>query len=297
MMPARLVALTAAVLLACPHGADAWGHDVHRFIMDRAIALLPAELRPLFERHRAIVVERSIDPDTWRTAGFAGEDPHHFLHFDWEGYGPYPFEGLPREYAAAVAAFGRARIEANGTLPWRVEEYHGNLRRAFEAYRRPSALSRFNVLFFAAALSHYVSDAHVPFHAALNYDGHLTGQHGLHARFESVLFERFRTELMVAPRALPPVGDPRAFIFGRLLESTRFVPALLRHDLTAIGSRDVYDDAYYQAFFTAARPVLERRLGESIASVAAMIAGAWEAGGRPAAPADPPPPPPQRRRR
>jgi len=297
MISTRLVALAAVFLLSCPQGADAWGHDVHRFIMDRAIALLPAELRPLFERSRAIVVERSIDPDTWRTAGFAAEDPNHFLDFDWEGYGPYPFAALPRDYAAAVATFGRARIEDNGTLPWRVEEYHGNLRRAFDAYRRPSAITRFNVLFFAASLSHYVSDALVPFHAVINYDGQLTGQHGLHARFETTLVERYRTELMLAPRPLPPIANPRDFTFDRLLEGTQLAPAILKQDLDAIGTRDVYDDAYYAALFRATRPVLEQRLSEAVAAVAAMIAGAWEAAGRPPAPAELPPPPPQRRRR
>lgn len=293
----RLFPLVAALLVAFAGPADAWGHEAHRFIVDRAIALLPAELRPLFERYRAVVMERSIDPDTWRTAGFASENPHHFLDLDWKGYGPYPFADLPREYAAAVAKFGRAQSEENGTVPWRVEEFHGRLRRAFEAYRRPSMLRRFDVLLFAAALSHYISDAIVPFHATVNFDGQDTGQDGIHARFESVLFERHGTELMLSPPALPPVRNPRDFTFDRLLEGTQLAPAILKHDLQAIGTRDVYDAAYYAAFFSATRPVLERRLGESIAAVAAMIAGAWEAAGRPPVPVDLPQPAPQRRGR
>lgn len=296
-MPWRLFPLVAALLLASAGPADAWGHEAHRFIVDRAIALLPAELRPLFERYRAVVMERSIDPDTWRTAGFASENPHHFLDLDWKGYGTYPFAELPRDYAAALAKFGRAQIEENGTVPWRVEEFHGNLRRAFQAYRRPAATGRFNVLFFAAALSHYVSDALVPLHAVVNYDGQLTGQHGLHARWESALVERYGTGLTLAPQPLPPVGQPRDFIFERLLEGTQLVPAILMHDLQAIGNRDLYDDAYYAAFFGATRPVLERRLSESISAVAAMIAGAWDAAGRPPVPVDLPQPAPQRRPR
>jgi len=265
--------------------------------MDRAIGLLPAELRPLFERYRAVVVERSIDPDLWRTAGFEEENKHHFLNIDWEGYGPYPFAALPRDHAAAVARFGRARIEENGTLPWRVEEYHGNLRRAFAAYATRGAQGQFDILFFAASLAHYVSDALSPFHAVLDYDGQLTGQRGIHARFESVLVDRYRGRLTIEPRPLAPVRTPRDFIFDRLLENTRVVPAILKSDLDAIGTRDVYDEAYYDAFFAANRPLLERRLAETMAAMAATIAGAWEAAGRPAVPAEPPPLPPQRRRR
>jgi hypothetical protein len=41
---------------------------------------------------------------------------------------------------------------------------------------------------------------------------------------------------------------------------------------------------------------MERRLDDSIAAVAAMIAGAWEAAGKPPVPVDPPVPPQRRRR-
>jgi len=49
----RLIPIAMVFVLVVPRPALAWGYDAHRFIMDRAIALLPAELRPLFERRRA----------------------------------------------------------------------------------------------------------------------------------------------------------------------------------------------------------------------------------------------------
>ena len=95
--------------------------------------------------------------------------------------------------------------------------------------------------------------------------------------------------MTVAPKPQTPVAKPRDFIFERVLEGTRLVPAILAADLAAVGDRDVYDDAYYAAFFKASRPVYERRLGESISAVAAMITGAWEAAGKPPLPANPSP--------
>ena len=207
----RYVFAFALVLGSLPAPAAAWGFEAHRFIMERAIALLPAELRPLFENHRVVVVERVVDPDTWRTAGFEEEGKHHFLNLDWAGYGRYPFGELPRDYTAALTRFGQERIDANGTLPWRVEEYHDRLRRAFESYGRRGVSGRFDLLFFSAVLTHYVSDAHVPFHAVLNHDGQLTGQRGIHARFESALFGRHRERLVTAPTAIMPVRNPRRF--------------------------------------------------------------------------------------
>jgi hypothetical protein len=285
----RVVAIALVILLACAGRVDAWGFDAHKFIMERAIALLPAELRPMFERHRATLIERSIDPDTWRTAGFAHEeDSNHFLDLDWQGFGPYPFNGLPRDYTAAVAKFGRSRLREVGTLPWRVEEFYGTLRRAFEDYARRGAFGQNDIIFFSAWLTHYVSDAHVPFHAVLNHDGQLTGQNGLHARFESTMFERYRDRLTIAPTPIAPIGNPRDFAFDTLLASNRLVPPILKADLDALGTRTAYDDAYYDAFFTSNRAVLERRLNDAIAATAAMITGAWEAAGKPALPVNPP---------
>jgi hypothetical protein len=292
----RLLLLVVILSGMAPAPAAAWGFEPHRFIMERAIALLPAELRPLFEKHRATAVERAIDPDTWRTAGFEDEPKNHFLDLDWEGYGTHPFKELPRDYALAIAKFGRERVEEMGTLPWRVEEFHGNLRRAFEAYQRRGPFGQLDIVFHASWLAHYVSDGHVPFHAVVNYDGQLTGQHGIHGRFESALFERYRAQLNIAPQPMAPVLDPRDVMFDTLIEGTQLVSPILKADLDAIGTRDVYDDVYFKAFFAANRPVLERRLNEAIARVAAMIAGAWQAAGKPAVPADPPAAPQRRRR-
>jgi hypothetical protein len=296
-MRRALFAIVLAAFLAVPSRIHAWGFEAHKFVMDRAIALLPAEIRPMFEANRAALVERSIDPDTWQNAGFdAVESPHHFLDLDWEGFGRYPHAGLPRDYTEAIAKFGRTRIEQNGTVPWRVEEMYGNLRRAFEAYARRGAFGRYDIVHYSAWLAHYVSDAHVPFHAVVNYDGQFTGQNGIHARFESMMFERYQTQLTIAPRPIAPVRNPRDFIFERILEGTQLVPPILKADLDAVGARDVYDDAYYAAFFKANRAVLERRVNESIAAVAAMITGAWEAAGRPPVPTNPPAAAQRRRR-
>lgn len=279
------VAAVVAVLASVPVPTAAWGWETHQFIADKAIALLPTELRPFFEANRTAFVERSIDPDTWQNAGYDSlESHHHQLDFDWEGYGPYPFLGLPRDYTAAVAKFGVRRIESNGTLPWRTDEMYGNLRRAFNGYVGQGAFGRNAIVHNAAWLAHYVTDGYQPQHAVLNYDGQAGNQRGIHTRFEAILFERYRDKWEIAPKALPPVANPRDFMFEALLSGTRLAPRIDKADADAIGSRDVYDDRYYEAFRKGAGPVMEQRLNESIAAVAAMIAGAWEAAGRPRVP-------------
>jgi hypothetical protein len=292
-------AVLLALVLLIPRPAHAWGFAAHKFIMDRAIALLPPEIRPLFEAHRAEVVERAIDPDTWLIAGWQEEAPHHFVDMDSPGFGQYPFNELPRDYTAAVAKFGEAKMRDAGTVPWTTEERYGDLRRAFEAYPGRGGFGSSapqNVILYSAWLAHYVSDAHVPLHGVANYDGQLTQQWGVHARWESAMFERYMNRLTIAPKAIAPIKDPRGFIFDALLRDYQLAQTVLKSDRDAIGNRDVYDDAYYEAFFAANRAVMEQRLNDSIAAVAAMITGAWEAAGKPQASANLTAPPQRRRR-
>lgn len=292
-------AVLLALVLLIPRPAHAWGFAAHKFIMERAIALLPAEIRPLFEAHRAEVVERSIDPDTWLIAGWLEEYPHHFVDMDSPGFGEYPFTELPRDYTAARAKFGDVKMRDAGTVPWTTEERYGDLRRAFAAYSGRGgfgASAHQNVILYAAWLAHYVSDAHVPLHGINNYDGQLTQQWGIHGRWESAMFERYLNRLTIAPKAIAPVKDPRAFIFDALLRDYQLAQTVLKSDREAIGNKDVYDDAYYEAFFAANKSILEQRLNDSIAAVAAMIAGAWEAAGKPQAPVTLTAPPQRRRR-
>jgi hypothetical protein len=286
LIPATLLVCFAIATLA-PQPARAWGFDVHRMITDRAIALLPDELRPFYEKHRTMVVEHSIDPDLWRSAGFAEEPPRHFLDIDV--YGPYPFDALPRDYDEAVRKFGKAKIRKYGTLPWRTAEMYDRLVKAFADAGRPDPGYGLNdVKFFSAVIAHYVADAHVPFHGVLNYDGQLTRQWGIHSRFESQLVERYLPQLTIAPKPIEPIRNARDFIFDTLIAGVPKVDQILAVDRSAVRHRDYYDDEYFAQLFRGAGPIAEQQLSAAISGVAAMIAGAWETAGKPVLPIDPP---------
>jgi hypothetical protein len=271
--------VAALALIATPRPASAWGFEVHKFIMARAIPLLPAEIRPFFQKHETAIVEHAIDPDLWRTAGWLDESPRHFIDID--AYGPYPFKDLPHGYDEAVKRFGLDFVQRNGTLPWRTEEIY---KRLVEAFAQKTSYSRDNIQFFSSVIAHYAADGHVPFHAALNHDGQLTGQWGIHSRFESELFERYASQLQLSPRLSVPIGNPREFMFDVLLASFRQVQPILDADKAAVDGRERYDDAYFALFFGKVKPILEGRLSDSIGGVASIITAAWVEAGRPALP-------------
>jgi len=285
----RVAALLLAATIAWPASASAWGFEAHKFIVDRMVELLPPELKPLFEKRRAFIIERSVDPDMWRTVGWDQEPPNHFLDIDYAAYGPYPFEALPRDYDAAVQKFGKDVVHSQGLLPWRTAEFYGNLRREFESLKRQPAPAYAvdNIVLFAAVMAHYVSDGHVPLHSVVNYNGQVTGQDGLHSRWETELFERNRAALTIAPAPAKGVANPRDFMFDVILASNRATANVLESDLKAAAGREFYDDAYFEAFAKGTLPNLERRLNDSITAVASMIIGAWEQAGKPAIPAEP----------
>ncbi len=278
----RRSCVVALLVLGCgavPRPAAAWGFEAHKFIMTRAVSLLPPEIRPFFEKYQVEVVEHAVDPDLWRTAGWLEEPPRHFL--DLDAYGASPFTALPRDYDAAVARYGLPMVQKNGTLPWRTEEIYNKL---VEAFTQKAGYSRANIRFFSSVLAHYAADAHVPFHAALNYDGQLTGQAGIHSRFEADLFERARPGLRITPRPVGPVSSVRDLIFATLLASFPLVQPILDADKAAVQGRESYDDLYFAAFQEKAGPILEQRVSDSITDVASLIAAAWAEAGRPALP-------------
>ena len=281
-----LLATTLGAVALAPLPVRAWGFDVHRLIAERAIASLPAELRPFYETHRATFIEHTIDPDLWRSVGFEEEPPRHFV--DLDAYGPYPFAALPRDYEAAVRKYGRDFVTKNGTLPWRVQEMFDRLAKAFSQTGRPEGWAVNDVKFFSSVIAHYVADAHVPFHAALNYDGQLTQQWGIHSRFESQAVMMNLPALSIDTRPIAPVRRPRDFIFDALTEGFPLVEKILAVDRRAVRGRDEYDDEYFRAFFQGIEPILEQQLSKAVSAVAAVIAGAWETAGRPPVPLEPP---------
>jgi hypothetical protein len=204
------------------------------------------------------------------------------VNFGAPELGPYPFAAFPRDHTAALEKFGEAGLKRLGTLPWRMQEMVGNLRRAFEGFAKASGVAPQQTVLFSGAASHYIQDATQPFHVSNNYDGQLTNQRGVHSRFEEALLDRFESQVIIRPA--PPKGIPslRDYVFDTMLASYQHVDVILKADKEALGTKDTYDDEYFEAFFAKARPILEGQLSIAVTATASLITTAWEQAGRPA---------------
>jgi hypothetical protein len=261
--------------------------EVHRRITARALDGLPADIKPFFDRQRAFIVEHSVDPDLWRVVDLRGElgeeDPNHFLDIDGLGE-PRPFTTVPRIWDAYVQKYGVERANRIGRLPWRAEEIYKRLVTAFQGIARGTPYAADNSCYLAAVLAHYIEDAHVPFHASANYNGQLTGQVGIHSRFETELPLRNWPALKLAPVTIRPITGMKDFIFDTIIASELMVGDILDADRRAIVGRELYDDGYFTQMLAATRGVLERRLGEASSAVASAIVSAWTEAGKPVLP-------------
>jgi hypothetical protein len=292
----RAFAAAAVAFIAfVPVSLQSWGMDVHRVLARRTLEGLPPDLKPFFAAQRDFIVEHSVDPDLWRVVGLKGdrgdEDPNHFLDIDGLD-DPPPFKNVPREWAAFEKKYGTERANRAGRLPWRAEDVYQLLVARFrEVGKGTPRYAADNARYLAAILGHYIQDAHQPFHAVANYDGQLTNQRGIHARFETDLVLRNLGSLTWSPVTIRPIANFRDFMFETIITSASLTKEVLDADRQAAAGRDAYDDAYFGAFFGATRHVLDRRLNEAAGAHASAIVAAWTEAGKPALPGPRPPEP------
>jgi hypothetical protein len=271
----RSLFLLFPMLLAQTVRAAAWGFAGHHYINGLAIDCLPVELRPLYAANRDWIVQHSVDPDLWREQNRT-EGPHHFI--DLDTWGLEVAANFPQDYWTACGLYGEAAIDRNGVVPWRIGQYYGKLVRAFK--ERDAR----RIVEVSAWLGHYAADIHVPFHACANYDGQLTGQKGVHARFESDLLDRQIKPTDLKPHPAQRIKDPVAAAFCWARASLQLSEIVLRADRSAASQDAAYGDAYFAAFGKDARPIAVRRLEDGARDLASLWYSAWLAAGRPELP-------------
>lgn len=276
-IPCLLLAL--ACLPTAP--ARAWGVAGHRLLAAGALRDLPPEVAAWYRGREAQVVQHAPDPDAWRTHDPL-EAPRHFL--DSEAYGGAG--GVPVCELEAQGRLGAGAFQASGQVPWVIQARTLALAQAFRNGERD------RVALETAWLSHYAGDLQVPLHTTANFDGELTGQAGIHARWESGLLERMEAQAPFEPEVRPATPGPGAFglPFAWLAESFALVPDVLEADRIAKavavrGGEGGYGPVYWAVFQDLQGELLRERLARAAHRTALLVLEAWGRAGRPAPPA------------
>ena len=283
-----------SILLICPlllanFTCYCWGFYAHQKINYYAVFLLPPEMMVLYKPNISFLSEHAIDPDKRRYA-VPEEGPRHYIDIDH--YGTYPYPNLPRRWKDAVEKFGEDSLKQHGIVPWHVQNMLYRLTDAFKEKNYSSIMK------YSADIGHYISDAHVPLHASSNHNGQLTNQKGIHGFWESRVPELLaEKEFDFFIGKAEYIQNPGDYIWKRVLESAAAADTVLNYEraLTkkfpddkkyAFENRNGKTIRQYSSAFTIAYNkmldgMIERRMQQSIYSIASFWYTAWVNAGQP----------------
>jgi hypothetical protein len=269
------LALLLGASLSSSRPAHAWGPEAHRLCNEWAIGTLPPGMRGFFQANRGFILEHSNDPDTWEKKD-RYEKMRHYIFLD--KYGLFPYLDLPHAYKLADNKYGAGHLARTGVLPWQIGEYSWKLTEAMKAGKWEEAKLD------AAALGFYVADAHDPLHTTRNYDGQLTDQTGLEARFGEGLVDRYSHFFIFRPDDAAKIDDPTEHAFQMALEANTWVSQILWADRQALDDLPGYTDDYYDHFYSRIGSTAMREISEAAHDVGSYWYTAWLNAGRPAMP-------------
>lgn len=266
-----------------------WGFFGHRIINRLAVFTLPEQLLVFYKPHLEYLTDHSVDPDKRRYSDSL-EAPRHYVDLDHYEYA-VPIDTVPKAWKEAVAKYSEDTLKAYGIVPWHIYVMKQRLTQAFKE-KDPD-----KILHYSAEIGHYIADAHVPLHATENYNGQLTGQHGIHGFWESRLPELFSSEYdFFVGRALY-VDDVLEYAwqasegsfaakdsvldFERKLNAT--FPSDLKFTFEAKGEKQVktYSRAYAKSYHQLLGNQVERRMQAAMLAVGSIWYTSWVDAGQP----------------
>jgi hypothetical protein len=257
------------ILLISSASIFGWGKEGHSLINKKALLLLAAE-NPAFAGWESYLTEHASDPD-YRRDQDSTEFPKHFIDIDY--YPEFHSGKMITDKSELINKYGDSIVTAMGILPWATLESFDNLKKALAENNRDKAL------IFAVDLAHYIADAFNPMHTMLNYNGQLTGQNGIHSRYESNMVRNnigfFETN--TAADKLTAVENKLEFIFDYISRSNYLGPVLFEADKIAYQTTNtVTGKDYYAIMFSRTKFVTLLQMSGAAEAVASMIFAAWK---------------------
>ena len=245
----------------------AWGWGTHRYINENAVDYLPPEM-DFFQEHSDYLCEHSTDPDVDELPGY-----YHYIDID---YYPEFFEGtFPHDWDEAVEQYGYDVIINNGTIPWVIETWTDSLTVLMASGQWETVWQ------LAAELGHYVADSHQPLHLTLNYNGQLTGNYGIHSRYETHMINPHLSEL--------PLPDSSGIYWSSVIDSVfRYIDEIYPYVSEIIAADDLaadqdpnYNSTYYTILWEELDSLTIIAIHCAIVDLASIWQTAWVNAGSP----------------
>ena len=265
-------------LVALLVGLCSWGEKAHRKINSSCVEFFPKELNQL-KAWAPILANHGSDAD-FRKKDDKNEFVKHFIDID--NYDDFNSKHrIEENFEKLCLKCGKAKVMKEGTLPWVTDSTYKALVQNFKSGNWSQAVLT------AADLGHYVGDGFMPLHIAANYNGQLSGQEGIHRRYEEIMIDRHIENIQFKTSTCSKVENVQSYVFNYLYSNHSYVSSLLLADSQAyeLAGRQ-YNENYYESLWAKSNLFTIKLLEESSKTLAGLIYSAWVEAGKPKIPAN-----------
>lgn len=250
-----------------------WGEKVHRKINSASVEFLPKKMS-IMKTWAPVLADHSVDPDKRRKTD-KNEFVRHFI--DLDNYSEFVETGkIDENFELLCNKYGREFVIKNGTLPWVCDSTYKALVTNFKTKNFEQAALT------AADLGHYIADGFMPLHTSANYDGQLSNQKGIHARFEDTMINQHIDKLEIEITKLEKINDVQTFIFRNIYENFELVDDLLIADSIAYDlAGKKYSKVYYEKMWSDSEVFTTKLINSAAKKIASLYYKAWLEAGKP----------------
>ncbi len=244
-----------------------WGGTGHYHIGSNAALSFNQEMQQ-FNDWMDYIANHSSDAD-YRKSDDPNEGERHYIDID--NYPEFLTDGAILQSLNEVIAFhDRKFVYDNGVLPWVTLYTYDSLVSCMQRADWEKAK------YFAADLSHYVADGHMPLHLTKNYNGQYTGNTGIHSRFESTMINAHIGQISFSGKPIAPISNVSDYVFAYIYTNYTFLERILEaDDYAKTFSTDYNSLAYKDALWSKSETLAADLLNNAAHALAELMYNAW----------------------
>lgn len=207
---------------------------------------------------------------------------NHFIDIDAYPIFQNGVEGaFPRSLTQLNTLYGASTVNNNGISPWTIADYRTSLTSLMRTARTTTDWQ--NAAVVAGQMAHYIEDINNPLHTTKNYNGQLSGNTGIHSRYETTMVNRWINSgdltIIASPGDVVYVAGTVDYILDSIeLRTYSGVATILAAD-TAAGKN--YNNTYYNTLWSRTGDMTKVQFQDASEMVASLWYSAWVDAGSP----------------